>query len=381
MLKTATFAKPENANNNNSLEFLFFQLASHGHFGYFRPSFYYSMYPLFRALLFLFPAETAHHIAFSSIKWACKFPGVAGLIKNSYQVRDAALRTTVFGLDFPNPVGLAAGFDKDAKLYKELGYFGFGFVEIGTLTPRPQAGNPKPRLFRLKKDLALINRMGFNNGGVMAAAQRLTKRDRSLIVGGNIGKNKDTPNEEAVNDYLKCYETLYPFVDYFVVNVSSPNTPNLRALQDKEPLTALLQTLKNKDAAMPLSKPILLKIAPDLTDEQLNDIVEIVQKTGTDGIVATNTTIARDNLQTTAQELEAIGAGGLSGIPVKNRSTAVIRYLHEKSGGNIPIIAVGGIFTAADAKEKIAAGAALVQIYTGFVYEGPATVRNILKAW
>jgi dihydroorotate dehydrogenase len=339
------------------------------------------MYPFFRSLLFFLPAETAHHFVFATIHWVCKIPGVGALIKKKYQVNKPHLRTTVFGLDFPNPVGLAAGFDKDAKLYKELGYFGFGFVEIGTLTPRPQPGNPKPRLFRLKKDQALINRMGFNNGGVAAAAQRLSKRDRNLIVGGNIGKNKDTPNEDAVNDYLKCYRTLYPFVDYFVVNVSSPNTPNLRALQDKEPLTALLQTLKNKNAEMPLPKPILLKIAPDLTNEQLDDIVEIVRTTGTDGIVATNTTIARENLQTTVAELQSIGAGGLSGLPVRQRSTEVIRYLHEKSEGAIPIIAVGGIFTAADAKEKMAAGASLVQIYTGFVYEGPATVRNILNAW
>jgi dihydroorotate dehydrogenase len=338
------------------------------------------MYALVRSLLFLLPAETAHHFTFRAIKWLCVIPGVSRLIKSQYGVRDSKLKREVFGLTFPNPVGLAAGFDKDARLFKELGYFGFGFVEIGTLTPRPQAGNPKPRLFRLKKDRALINRMGFNNGGVEAAAKRLRKRNRDLIIGGNIGKNKDTPNDQATNDYLICFNALFPYVDYFVVNVSSPNTPNLRDLQEKAPLTQLLQTLQNRNQEMAIQKPILLKIAPDLTDGQLDDIIEIVKETGISGLVATNTTISRADLETDAQTVTAIGAGGLSGKPLRERSTEVVRYLHQKSSGSIPIIAVGGIESASDVKEKLDAGASLVQIYTGFVYGGPGTVKQMLTS-
>lgn len=307
-------------------------------------------------------------------------PGMAAVTRSMYVVKDDRLRRTVFGLTFDNPVGLAAGFDKDAKLYDELSYYGFGFIEIGTLTPKPQPGNEKPRMFRLPADEALINRMGFNNEGVEAAVQRLKKKRTRVIIGGNIGKNKDTPNEEAVGDYEKCFEALFDHVDYFVVNVSSPNTPGLRALQDKEPLTALLSRVKQLNGAKPNPKPVLLKIAPDLTDEQLDDIIDIVRVTRIDGVIATNTTIDRSNLRTPKDEVEKIGMGGLSGKPLTKRSTEVIRYLSEKSGKAFPIIGVGGIHSAEDAIEKLNAGASLVQIYTGFVYEGPALVKKINQA-
>jgi len=289
------------------------------------------------------------------------------------------LETTLFGLTFPNPVGLAAGFDKDATLFNELEYVGFGFVEVGTLTPVGQDGNPKPRLFRLSEDEGLINRMGFNNGGVEQAVLRLKKRNTKIIIGGNIGKNKITPNELATEDYVKCFNALFDVVDYFVVNVSSPNTPNLRELQEKEPLKQLLNTLMDLNQQRPSPKPILLKIAPDLSNEQLDDIVEIVQETRLDGLIATNTTIDRSGLSTAASKVEAIGAGGVSGKPVTKRSTEVIAYLHEKSGGSFPIIGVGGISSAEDAIDKIKAGASLVQIYTGYVYEGPALISKINK--
>ncbi len=301
------------------------------------------------------------------------------LMKSTFTRRDERLEREVFGIRFPNPVGLAAGFDKDARFTDVLACLGFGFVEIGTVTPRPQPGNPRPRLFRLPADKALINRMGFNNDGAPAAAARLKARKERLVIGGNIGKNKDTPNEDALSDYIACFRALYEVVDYFVVNVSSPNTPGLRALQDKEPLTRILGSLQEINKGMPVPRPILLKIAPDLTNEQLDDIVEIVRSTGIAGLVATNTTIDRTGLTTPAGEVEALGAGGLSGAPLKNRATEVIRYLHERSGGSIPIIAAGGIFTAADAWEKIEAGATLVQVYTGFIYEGPAIAKNICE--
>jgi len=272
---------------------------------------------------------------------------------------------------------LAAGFDKDAKLFDELGYFGFGFVEIGTVTPKAQPGNPKPRMFRLPLDEGLINRMGFNNEGALSACERLQKRKTKIIIGGNIGKNKDTPNEEAVDDYKKCFEALFEYVDYFVVNVSSPNTPNLRELQDKEPLTCLLQSVQELNHQKEKPKPILLKIAPDLSNEQLDDIIDIVGKTKIDGIIATNTTIKKDNLTTKKYILESIGAGGLSGRPLMHRSTEVVRYLSEKSNKAFPIIAVGGIFTPEDAIEKLKAGASLVQVYTSFTYEGPGIVKRI----
>lgn len=302
------------------------------------------------------------------------------MTKGMYKVRDEHLKVKALGLEFENPVGLAAGFDKDGKLFEELGHYGFGFIEVGTVTPKPQAGNEKPRLFRLKADQGLINRMGFNNGGVEALVKRLKKRsNHKLIMGGNIGKNKVTPNEEALNDYLICFDKLFDHVDYFVVNVSSPNTPNLRDLQEKEPLKQILMSLQAENFKKVKPKPVLLKIAPDLTDGQLDDIVEIVQESKIDGIIATNTTISRGNLKTPEATVKNIGAGGVSGLPVKERSTEVIRYLNQRSKGKIPIIAVGGIFNASDAREKLEAGAVLVQVYTGFVYEGPGIVKKICK--
>jgi dihydroorotate dehydrogenase len=334
---------------------------------------------LIKPLFFLFEPEKIHHLVFKTIKLICKIPGIPALIKSFYVVSDKRLERTLFGITFPNPVGLAAGFDKDAKLFDELGYYGFGFIEIGTLTPVPQPGNEQPRMFRLPEDEGLINRMGFNNGGVVAAAERLKKRKTTIIIGGNIGKNKVTPNEEAIADYEKCFEALFNHVDYFVVNVSSPNTPNLRALQDKEPLTKLLQRMKELNSLKKSPKPILLKIAPDLSNEQLDDIINIVSVTGIDGVVATNTTISREHLHTSSEKLALFGAGGLSGKPLRQRSTEVVKYLSEKSAGTFPVIAVGGIHTAADAIEKLNAGASLVQIYTGFIYEGPGIVKRINK--
>jgi dihydroorotate dehydrogenase len=322
-------------------------------------------------------AEKAHHFTFGMIKLLLSLPLAKAITRLLFAPQRKGLPKELMGLTFPNPIGLAAGFDKDARLIDELACFGFGFIEIGTLTPRPQSGNPQPRLFRLPQDSGLINRMGFNNEGVAAAVERLKKRQTNLIIGGNIGKNKDTPNEEALTDYLICFEALYDYVDYFVVNVSSPNTPGLRQLQEKEPLTALLQALQARNQQKPQPKPILLKIAPDLTEQQLDDIVEIVAATQLAGVIATNTTISREGLQTSADTLAAIGNGGLSGKPVRSRSTEVIRYLAQKSNKRFVIIGVGGIFTAEDAREKLAAGADLVQVYTGFVYEGPAMIKKI----
>ena len=329
---------------------------------------------LIRPILFCFDPESVHHFTFSAVRIANKIPGFSSLFKSLYEVNDKRLEREVFGLKFKNPVGLAAGFDKDAKLYQELSNFGFGFIEIGTLTPKGQEGNPKQRLFRLKEDSAIINRMGFNNGGVEEAVKRL-KKNKGVLIGGNIGKNKVTPNEEAVKDYEICFNALFDYVDYFVVNVSSPNTPNLRALQDKEPLTQLLQTLQNLNNTKSAPKPILLKIAPDLTDEQLLDIIDIVKETKIAGVIATNTTISREGLQS----INRIEAGGLSGKPLTKRSTEVIRFLSEKSNKAFPIIGVGGIHTAEDAIEKLEAGASLIQLYTGFIYEGPALVKAINK--
>ena len=330
-------------------------------------------------LLFRFDAETVHHTVTSALKWAFAIPGVSALARRLYVPRDARLARTVFGVRFPNPVGLAAGFDKNADLVNELSDLGFGFIEIGTVTPRAQPGNPKPRLFRLKADQGLINRMGFNNEGVDSAASRLRNRRPGIIVGGNIGKNKDTPNEIALNDYLVSFRELFDTVDYFAVNVSSPNTPGLRALQDKEPLLQLLNALQTENHLHAVPKPILLKIAPDLTNEQLDDIVAIVGETGIAGVIATNTTISRDDLRTDATAVTAMGAGGVSGPPVRERATEVIRYLHQASGGAFPIIGVGGIASAADAQEKLRAGASLVQLYTSFIYEGPGVAKQICR--
>jgi dihydroorotate dehydrogenase len=338
---------------------------------------------LIRPIFFAFDPEKIHHFTFSLIRFLSSL-GFGGLFRSMYQLKNPRLERDVFGLTFPNPVGLAAGFDKDAKLYRELSNFGFGFIEIGTVTPKPQEGNPKKRLFRLREDTALINRMGFNNGGVDEAVVRLKENRRKdsgsdgprVLIGGNIGKNKTTPNEEAVNDYLICFEALFDYVDYFVVNVSSPNTPNLRALQDKEPLTALLNTLKKANSKKSKPKPILLKIAPDLTNEQLLDIIDIVSETKIDGVIATNTTISREGLSSENKK----ETGGMSGMPLGKRATEVIRFLSEKSNKAFPIIGVGGIHSAEDALEKLEAGASLVQLYTGFVYEGPGLIKDINRA-
>ncbi|MDB4751677.1 quinone-dependent dihydroorotate dehydrogenase [Flavobacteriaceae bacterium] len=332
---------------------------------------------IIKPILFFFDPEKIHHFSFAMIRWSSKIPGISFLIRKLYNVEHPKLERTVFGLTFKNPVGLAAGFDKDAKLYKELSNFGFGFIEIGTLTPKGQPGNPKKRLFRLIPDEAIINRMGFNNEGVDAAVERL-KKNSNILIGGNIGKNKVTPNENAVDDYIYCFEALFEHVDYFVVNVSSPNTPNLRALQEKEPLTKLLSILKKRNDLKDQPKPILLKIAPDLTEDQLLDIISIIDEVKIDGVIASNTTLSRANLK--SKESLTKEAGGLSGKPVKNRSTEVIRFLNKKSNNSFPIIGVGGIHTPEDAIEKLEAGASLVQLYTGFIYEGPAAVRNINRA-
>jgi dihydroorotate dehydrogenase len=350
---------------------------------------------LIRPLLFAFDPEAVHHFSFRSIKLLSKVPGFISLSRKRYKKNHPALKRNLFGLEFDNPVGMAAGFDKDARAFKEFSNLGFGFIEIGTLTPQPQDGNPKQRLFRLKKDQAIVNRMGFNNGGVDAAVERLKKNpprissasmlandarsealeDRHVLIGGNIGKNKVTPNDEAVNDYIICFEKLFDHVDYFTVNVSSPNTPGLRELQDRKPLTHILQTLQDLNNKKPQRKPILLKIAPDLTDNQLMDIIGIVEDTQIDGVIASNTTISREGLQ--SEESLINQAGGLSGAPLTNRATEVISFLHEKSNGAFPIIGVGGIMTAQDAIDKLNAGASLVQLYTGFVYEGPALIKKI----
>ncbi|MBC6368177.1 quinone-dependent dihydroorotate dehydrogenase [Algoriphagus sp. AK58] len=334
---------------------------------------------LLKPLLFLKKPEDAHHFTFDLTKLTFNLPVIHTLVKSNFQLEDPRLEREVFGLKFKNPVGLAAGFDKDAKLIDEMAMLGFGFIEIGTLTPKPQEGNPQPRLFRLPKDEALINRMGFNNGGVADAVERLKKRKSEVIVGGNIGKNKVTPNENAVDDYLYCLEALHPHVDYFVVNVSSPNTPNLRDLQEKEPLKQLLTAVKSANDQKAKPKPILLKIAPDLSDGQLDDIIEIVKETRIDGVIATNTTIDRSKLSTPKNEVEAIGAGGVSGKVLGKRSTEVIRYLHQNSNGAFPIVGVGGIFSAEDAIEKLEAGASLVQVYSGMIYEGPSLIKKIKK--
>ena len=334
------------------------------------------MYQLLRTLLFRLNPENAHHLTFSLLK----FPTFSSLTGWFYKKDHPSLKRTVFGLDFKNPVGLAAGLDKDAIAFNELGALGFGFIEIGTVTPKPQPGNDKPRLFRLPKNEALINRMGFNNHGVVEAAKRLrTRKDKHLIIGGNIGKNKITPNENAVDDYIICFNELFDVVDYFVVNVSSPNTPNLRDLQEKEPLTNLLNTLQTLNNTKKNPKPILLKIAPDLTNTQLDDIIDIVKQTRIAGVIATNTTISRDGLNYDPAEIEKIGMGGLSGKPLTKRSTEVIRYLKQRSNNAFPVIGVGGIHSAEDALEKLDAGADLIQLYTGFIYQGPKLISDINK--
>ena len=336
------------------------------------------MYELIKPLFFKFDPESIHHVVTGGLRRVNRVWGVKSLLKNLYQFEDKRLEREVMGLKFKNPVGLAAGFDKNATLIEDFAELGFGFIEIGTVTPLPQPGNEKPRMFRLPQDDGLINRMGFNNQGVDVVAARLKQVDRKgLIIGGNIGKNKITPNEDAVSDYIKCFDRLFDVVDYFVVNVSSPNTPGLRELQEKEPLKHILNTLQQRNLRDGVSKPILLKIAPDLTNSQLDDIIEIVTETKIAGVIATNTTLSRENLNSSPNLKNQ--SGGLSGRPLTERSTEVIRYLSEKSNKSFVIIGVGGIHSAEDALEKIKAGASLVQIYTGFIYEGPALIKRILK--
>ena len=342
------------------------------------------MYKLLRNILFLFPAEAVHHFSMKSLKFICKIGLLKKFISSQFTFQHSQFTKELFGLKFKNPIGLGAGFDKNALYLNELETLGFGFVEIGTVTPLPQAGNDKPRLFRLKKDKALINRMGFNNDGVKIIAERLQNRQRStanrqLIVGGNIGKNKITPNEDAWNDYEICFRELFDCVDYFVVNVSSPNTPGLRELQEKESLKKILSHLQTINRQQKKPKPLLLKIAPDLTLQQIDDVIDIALEIKLDGLVVTNTTISREHLITDQEKIKKIGAGGLSGLPLKKKSTEMVKYIHQKTKGQIPVIASGGIFTAVDAKEKIDAGASLLQVWTGFIYEGPAIVKNILK--
>jgi dihydroorotate dehydrogenase len=340
------------------------------------------MYSLLKPILFLLSPEQAHRLSVWLLDIAVKV--MPNRLQRWYCLEDVKLQRIVMGIRFPNPVGLAAGFDKDGKHLEGLSRLGFGFIEVGTVTPAGQEGNPRPRLFRLPKDRALINRMGFNNEGLEALVVRLKAfrergAPRGVIVGGNIGKNKITPNEQAHEDYIRCFDALFPWVDYFVVNVSSPNTPNLRALQDKEPLMRLLDLLQSRNRVHEAPKPILLKIAPDLTLDQLDDIAEIVRNTGLAGIVATNTTISRAGLRTDPLVVDTIGVGGLSGIPVRVRSTEVIRYMRQKLGSSFVIIGVGGIDSPESAREKVDAGADLVQVYSGLVYEGPGLVKLICK--
>lgn len=332
------------------------------------------MYKLIVRLLFLMPAETAHYFTLNTFKIILRVPFLKGIIRSFFYVHNPV---QFLGITFPNRVGLAAGFDKNAKYLEEFKAMGFGSVEIGTVTPLPQAGNDKPRLFRLLKDEAIINRMGFNNDGADAIIERLKKRPKGIVVGGNIGKNKITPNEQAQLDYEICFEKLYDYVDYFVVNVSSPNTPGLRALQDKEPLMKILTSLVNLRKLKNEHKPILLKIAPDLTLLQLDDVVEIVNESGIEGIVATNTTISRANLITDSDAVSAMGAGGLSGKVLHTHSTQVLQYIYTKTDGAIPLIGVGGINDLETALAKFNAGASIVQLYTGFIYNGPSLVKAI----
>jgi dihydroorotate dehydrogenase len=359
-----------------------------------------AMYQVLRRLLFFLPAETAHYFSMNGLKLFCSIGILRRGLKRFFSPKEGQ-PYPLFNLSFPNRVGLGAGFDKNASYLRELETLGFGFVEIGTVTPRPQAGNDKPRLFRLPKDQALINRMGFNNDGVDVVARRLKKwrkqsvvrgstfegnptsntkhRTSTLLIGGNIGKNKTTPNEEAWKDYEICFRALHPFVDFFVVNVSSPNTPGLRELQEKEALKKILTHLQEMNKTFPRQKPILLKIAPDLTLEQIDDVIGLASEIALDGLVATNTTISREGLHTSSAEVTAIGAGGLSGKPLQKRSTEIVRYIQQKTGGQLPVIGSGGIFTAEDAAAKLAAGASLVEVWTGFVYEGPLIVKRICR--
>lgn len=349
------------------------------------------MYSLIRRIFFLLEPEAAHYSAMNALKKLCAVPAIRTMLRTQFHVKNPALAKTAFGLSFKNPVGLGAGFDKNAAYLRELEVLGFGFVEIGTVTPKPQTGNEKPRLFRLVQDKALINRMGFNNEGVDVIANRLqqwrttqkqgNKEEKPsslpMLIGGNIGKNKITPNEDAWKDYEICFKALHPYVDFFVVNVSSPNTPGLRELQEKDALKKILTHLQTQNELFQTRRPILLKIAPDLTTEQIDDVLQLAQEIKLDGLVASNTTISRDGLRTSTQEIERIGAGGLSGAPVRQRSTQIVQYIHEKTGGSVPVIGSGGIFTGTQAQEKLQAGATLCEVWTGFIYEGPSIAHNI----
>ena len=339
------------------------------------------MYKLIiRPIFFLFDPEKIHHFTFSLIKFISKIPGVSILFKSLYQVNDKRLERNLFGLTFKNPVGLAAGFDKNAVLYNELADFGFGFIEIGTVTPKGQEGNPKQRLFRLKEDQGIINRMGFNNEGLQMAIQQLKKNKGKVIIGGNIGKNTATAPENYTEDYVECFKGLHPYVDYFVLNVSCPNVSSHAKLEDADYLKELITEVQQLNAKETVQKPILLKIAPDLNNQQLDEIIDLVATTKIDGVIASNTSVNREGLLTSNSRLQEIGNGGLSGQPIKNRSTKVIKYLADNSNKSFPIIGVGGIHSAADALEKIEAGADLVQVYTGFIYEGPSLIKKINKA-
>ena len=339
------------------------------------------MYKLFiRRFLFLFDPEKIHYVTFSLIRFLCKVPFFSAIFRAMYLIEDKRLERNLFGITFKNPVGLAAGFDKNAVLYNELANFGFGFIEIGTVTPLGQEGNPKKRLFRLKDDQGIINRMGFNNDGLETAIEQLKKNKGKLIIGGNIGKNTQTKPENYTNNYEECFKGLHPYVDYFVLNVSCPNVGSHEKLNDKEYLLELISSIQNLNLLEPTQKPILLKIAPDLNNNQLNEIIEIVAETKIDGIIASNTSISRSGLKASKKHLQEIGNGGLSGLPIKEKSTRVIKYLKDTSNKAFPIIGVGGIHSAKDALEKIEAGADLVQIYTGFIYEGPGLIKQINKA-
>ncbi|HEY4786237.1 MAG TPA: quinone-dependent dihydroorotate dehydrogenase [Bacteroidales bacterium] len=339
------------------------------------------MYKTFiRPVLFRIYPETVHHLVVAIIKISFYIPGIAYLTYRFCRVKHPALKRTVFGLEFDNPVGLAAGFDKNAAFFNEFSNLGFSFIEIGTVTPKGQPGNPKPRSFRLPTDKALINRMGFNNLGADEVVKNLRRRKTRIIIGGNLGKNTLTPNNQAVKDYVTTFQKLYDYVDYFVVNVSCPNISDLHELQDKDSLMEILIDLMNERSRMSKIKPILLKISPDLNFSQIDEVIDIVNETQIDGIVATNTTTARYNLSARETEIKKIGNGGMSGLPLRNRSTEIIRYISEKTSGKIPIIGVGGIMSPEDALEKIKAGASLVQLYSGFIYEGPLLVKKINKA-
>lgn len=344
-------------------------------------------YPALRELLFTLSPEAAHHFSMNCLKAACSNSITKKIIEKNFQYNHPSLQKNIFGLTFKNPVGLGAGFDKNALYLNELEVLGFGFVEIGTVTPKPQQGNDKPRLFRLPKDKALINRMGFNNDGVDVIRKRLEHwktensklKTENFIVGGNIGKNKITANEEAYKDYEICFRELFECVDYFVVNVSSPNTPNLRELQEKDALRKILSQLQNINYGMQQQKPLLLKIAPDLNQPQLDNIISLAFEARLDGLVVTNTTIERNNLLTNKAEVEKMGAGGLSGKPLQKKSTEVLQYIIQNSNNKIPVVASGGIFTGDDAVEKLNAGASLLQVWTGFIYEGPSIIKKINK--